>query len=419
MATQEHRGGRHVAVIGGGIVGTLCAWSLLRAGLKVTLIERDLFGKGCSTGNAGSVSAGSVAPLGMPGMWKQVPGWLIDPDGPLHIRSDHAIQVMPWLMRFLRASSPERVEAISHALKALTAPSLDIYREVVQAIDAPSLFESTGQLQVYTNEVACQKDAGGWALRRARGVTVQQVNAREIHDLEPAIGPQFTYGLYLPNEGMIVNPSRLVRRLAESFTAHGGVIKESAVKGFDVRGDKSIKILCDGGDVEPDNIVIAAGVWSQSLAAQLGDSLPLESQRGYHVSFPHSGINIKRTVVASEAKCFATPMEDGLRVAGTVEFGSPDAPASRRRVEALLRHSKGLFPSLSTTKYSDWMGNRPCMPDSLPVLGYASRFPSVVYAFGHGHLGITCAPMTSQVVTDLVIGKTTDIDLAPYSPSRF
>jgi len=410
---------RHVVVVGGGIVGSLCAWSLLRVGLKVTLIERDFFGRGCSTGNAGSVSAGSVAPLGMPGMWKQVPGWLFDADGPLHIRTDHALQVVPWLMRFLRASSPERVEAISHALKALTAPSLDIYRKVVQEIDAPSLFEATGQLQVYTSDIARQKDAGGWSLRRARGVAVQEVGHAEIHDLEPAVGPQFTHGIYLPNEGMIVNPSRLVRRLAENFIANGGFVREWNVKGFDIRGDKTIRILCDGGVEEPDSIVIAAGVWSQSLAAQLGDSLPLESQRGYHVSFPQSGINIKRTVVASEAKCFATPMEDGLRVAGTVEFGSPDAPASRRRVDALLRHSKALFPSLSTTKYSDWMGNRPCMPDSLPVLGHASNFPNVVYAFGHGHLGITCAPMTSRIVTELLLGRPAPIDLAPYSASRF
>jgi D-amino-acid dehydrogenase len=245
------------------------------------------------------------------------------------------------------------------------------------------------------------------------------VKASDIHELEPAVGPQFTHGIYLPNEGMIVNPSRLVRRLAETFAANGGVVKEWCVKGFEIRADKSIRILCDGGVVAPDTIVIAAGVWSQPLAAQLGDSLPLESQRGYHVSFPQSGIKIRRTVVASETKCFATPMEDGLRVAGTVEFGSPDAPASQRRVDALLRHSKGLFPSLSTAKYSDWMGNRPCMPDSLPVLGRASRFHSVVYAFGHGHLGITCAPMTSRVVTDLVLDRPVSIDLQPYSPSRF
>ena len=419
MAIQQNRAAQHVAVIGGGIVGILCAWSLLRAGLKVTLIERDLFGRGCSTGNAGSVSAGSVAPLGMPGMWKKVPGWLIDPDGPLHIRTDHALQVVPWLIRFVRASSRERVEAISHALKALTAPSIDIYREVVQEIDAPSLLETTGQLQLYTSDAARGNDADGWNLRRARGVTVREVDAGEIQELEPAVGRQFTHGIYLPNEGMIVNPSRLLRELAESFTARGGVVKEWGVKGFDIVADKSVRILCDGGIVGPDTIVIAAGVWSQSLAAQLSDSLPLESQRGYHVSFPQSGVNIKRTVVASEAKCFATPMEDGLRVAGTVEFSSPDAPASPRRVEALLRHSKRLFPSLSTAMYSDWMGNRPCMPDSLPVIDRASKFPSVIYAFGHGHLGITCAPMTSRVVTDLVLDRPVSIDLQPYSRSRF
>ena len=419
MTLETQATARHVVVIGGGIVSTLCAHALRCAGSKVTLIERDLFGGGCSTGNAGSVSAGSVAPLGMPGMWKQVPAWMFDPDGPLHIRPDHALQVLPWLVRFLKASTGQRVEAISHALNALTAPSVGLYREVVRQIAEPSLLEATGQLQVYRSEPARRKDAAGWALRRARGVTVQEVDAGEIHDLEPAVGPQFTHGIYLPNEAMIVNPSRLVRRLTESFIVGGGAVKEWDVKTLDVRGDKSIRIVCDAGLVEADCIVVAAGVWSRSLAAQLGDSLPLESQRGYHVSFPESAIEIGRTIVAAEAKCFATPMEDGLRIAGTVEFASPDAPASPRRVEALLRHSRSLFPALSSAQYTHWMGNRPCMPDSLPVVGHATNFPGVVYAFGHGHLGITCAPMTSRVVNDLILGRPAAIDLKPYSPSRF
>ncbi|KAF7962052.1 hypothetical protein AWV80_26105 [Cupriavidus sp. UYMU48A] len=397
----------------------LSAWSLLREGLQVTLVERDLFGRGCSTGNAGSVSAGSVAPLGMPGMWKQVPGWMLDPDSPLHIRTDHAIQVVPWLLRFLQASTPERVDEISVALKALTGPAVDLYRDVVKQIEAPSLLHTTGQLQVYSSEQARLKDSAGWALRRARGVTVQEISAKEISDLEPSVAPRYTHGIFLPNEGMIVNPSRLVRCLVESFVAYGGTVREWNVKGLDVRENGRVRVLCDGGVLAPDAVVVAAGVWSRSLAAQLGDVVPLESQRGYHVSFPQSGISIKRTVVSSEAKIFVTPMEDGLRVAGTVEFGSPNAPANHRRVEALLRHSKTLFPTLNTAEYTDWMGNRPCMPDSLPVLGVSSKFPSVIYAFGHGHLGITCSPMTSRVVTDLVLGRKPAIDLSPYSVSRF
>ncbi len=409
----------HVCVIGGGIVGTLTAWNLLQAGFNVTLVERDMFGLGCSSGNAGSVSAGSVAPLGMPGMWKQVPGWMLDPDGPLHIRGDHAIQVVPWLVRFLQASTPEKVESISHALKALTAPSIDIYRDVLAKIDAPSLMEVTGQLQVYCSETGLQKDSAGWALRRARGVTVQQVSAGQIRDLEPAIAREYTHGIFLPNEGMIVNPSRLVRRLGEAITMNGGKLMQSTVKGFDISGSKKVRILTDDGVIDPDAIVIAAGAWSGMLAEQLGDSVPMESQRGYHVMFPDSGIKIQRTVVASEAKCFATPMEQGLRVAGTVEFGSLNAPATERRVDALLVHSKKLFPTLRETKYTHWMGNRPCLPDSLPVLGRATNFANVFYAFGHGHLGITCAPMTSRIITDLVQGKQAGIDLTPYSAGRF
>ncbi len=410
---------RHICVIGGGIVGTLTAWRLLESGFKVTLLERDMFGLGCSTGNAGSVSAGSVVPLGMPGMWKQVPGWLMDPDGPLHIRGDHALQVLPWLVRFLKASTPERVESISHALKALTAPSVGIYREIVAKIGASSLLQVNGQLQVYSSDVARQKDAAGWALRRARGVVVQEVSAGEIRDLEPAIAPELTHGIYLPNEGMIVNPARLVRQLAESFVANGGTIKECLVKGFDIDGNRQIKVLTDQGTIQPDDIVIAAGAWSHTFASQFGDDVPLESQRGYHVSFPSAGIKIQRTVVASETKCFATPMEQGLRLAGTVEFGSLTAPANSRRVKALLRHSKTLFPDLDASTYTDWMGNRPCLPDSLPVVGRATNFANVYYAFGHGHLGVTCAPVTADIITSLVMDKQPAINLDAYSPTRF
>ncbi|WP_218511917.1 FAD-binding oxidoreductase [Variovorax sp. dw_308] len=419
MNTTYTKPVRSVAVIGGGIVGMLTAWSLLRSGFMVTVLERDLYGLGCSTGNAGSVSAGSVVPLGMPGMWKQVPGWMLDPDGPLHIRGDHAIQVLPWLVRFLVASGADSVERISHALKALTAPSLKIYQEVVDQVGARSLFEVTGQLQVYQSAEGLLKDAAGWALRRARGVEVRDVAAGEIRDLEPAVAHTFTHGVFLPNEGMIINPARLIKEVGVAFVQNGGRIEELSVQGFDVSADQQVRIRASGRLIESDAIVVAAGAWSHTLAAELGDSIPLESQRGYHVMFPESGVSISRPVVASETKCFATPMEFGLRVAGTVEFGSLDAPANSRRVEGLLRHSKSLFPGLETAHYSEWMGNRPCLPDSLPVIGRATKFPSVYFAFGHGHLGMTCAPMTSKIVSDLIGGKEPSVNLEPYRPDRF
>ena len=408
-----------VTVVGAGIVGMLCAWTLLREGFAVCVLERDRSGTGCSSGNAGSVSAGSVAPIGMPGMWRKVPGWMLDPDGPFHIQANYALKVLPWLARFVSASSPRRVDAISPGLKSLTSPSIALYQRVVKDIGAEELLKITGQLQLYRSEAARQADSAVWALRRARGVQVCEVDSGEIRDLEAGVSASYTHGIYLPNEGMMVNPARLVEKITEDFVRSGGIMRHCTVLGFDIGPSGPRRILTDDGDMLVDRLLIAAGAWSHALAAKLGSDVPLQTQRGYHVTLPNPGITLKRPVVATDKKVFLISMEMGLRIAGTVEFANLDAAPNYRRARSLLRHGKSLLPALQTEHYTEWMGNRPCLPDSLPVIGRSPRHRSVYYAFGHGHLGLTSAPMTSQIVKDAFIGKESSLDLTPYRIDRF
>lgn len=419
MSTDSKAAKPQVIVIGAGIVGMLCAWTLLREGFAVCVLERDRSGGGCSTGNAGSVSAGSVVPLGMPGMWRKVPGWMLDPDGPFHIQANYILKVMPWLARFVSASSARRVEEISHGLKSLTAPSIALYQRVVRDIGGEELLQTTGQLQLYRSEKARQADSGVWTLRRARGVQVDEVEAGEIRDLEPGISTSYTHGIFLPNEGMMVNPARLVEKITEDFVRSGGVIRHCTVLGFDIGPPGPRRVLTDDGAIPVDRLLIAAGAWSHTLAAKLGSEVPLQTQRGYHVTLPNPGMTLKRPVVATDKKVFLVSMEMGLRIAGTVEFANLDAAPNYRRARSLLRHGKSLLPALQTEHYSEWMGNRPCLPDSLPVIGPSPHYKSVYYAFGHGHLGLTGAPMTSQIVKDAFIGRESSLDLMPYRIDRF
>jgi D-amino-acid dehydrogenase len=410
-----------VIVIGGGIIGTLSACHLAQAGLRVVLMDADPDGLCCSTGNAGSISAGSVAPLAMPGIWKQVPGMLLDRDGPLTVRADYALQAAPWLLRFLRSSGRARVERTSRALLALNADAVARYRELAGRLGAPELVRATGQLQVYRSAEALAKDANGWRLKRAHGVRAREIGAGELHELEPAVGPQFTQGVFLPDEGMVTNPGRLLQALRADFIAAGGELvraRAASVTPFDGR----VAVGTDRGTYEAGKAVIAAGAWSHRLARGLGDRLPLQPQRGYHVVLSDPGFTLQRPVVFAEAKLFASPMEMGLRMAGTVEFGSLETPPNPRRAEALLRNGLKLFPQLAPgapADRTDWMGNRPCFPDSLPVIDTARHSRQVVYAFGHGHLGLTQAPATARLVTDLVLDRPPAIDPAPYGARRF
>jgi D-amino-acid dehydrogenase len=410
---------KRVVVIGAGIVGIATASYLRRDGHQVTVIDRLPPGEGCSRGNAGSLSAGAVVPLSMPGMLRKVPRWLLDPLGPLYIDWRYLPFVLPWLLRFVRAGAPPRVEAIADALKALNAKLFEAYGTLVKEAGCADLIRRDGTLYLYEHRADYAKDTRSWDLRRARGIPFEELGADEIRQLEPSLAPIYETGILIPGHGHCLNPWRLVQELARHLANTGGTILQGEVTDLQPRPDGPSRVVTSLGPIEADAIVVAAGAWSARLARRIGHRVPLESERGYHVTIADPGAMPRLPLTSMSGKFMATPMETGLRIAGTVEFKGLDAPADMRRAEALLIHARRMFKDLKTERTTTWMGQRPSLPDSLPVIGPSPRHPAVLFAFGHAHLGLTGAATTGKAVADLVAGRTPDFDLAPFRVDRF
>jgi D-amino-acid dehydrogenase len=407
-------------VVGAGIVGLCTAYHLQKAGWQVQVIDRGEPGMGCSAGNAGSLSTGSVVPLGMPGILKQAPGMLLDSSGPLSIPPHYWLAAAPWLLRFIKASTPERVAGIATALKPLVAPSINCHQEIMADVGAPDLIQVAGQLHVYPDRKALAKDSGGWTLRRQHGVRIEELGPDEIQRLEPQVGSHYKVGYFLPDQGMVVNPLRQAQAIAAWLAARGVTFTRDEVLDLQIEGQRATGVVCRQGLMQADHVVICAGAWSHILLSKLGYRVPLETQRGYHVTLADSGINLSRTVVAADRKIFAAPMEMGLRLAGTVEFGGLGRQATTRRAQLLLDYGKLIFPELkSTAKADTWMGHRPCLPDSLPVLGRAPAFEGLWLNFGHGHLGLTMSAVSGGLMARAMQELPVTADLTPYSIERF
>jgi glycine/D-amino acid oxidase-like deaminating enzyme len=414
------RGGRDsVVVIGAGIVGLCAAWQLLRRGADVTLIDRDEPGLGCSYGNAGALSFGSVAPLAMPGVMRDALSMLLDPAAPLRIPLDYLPKAAPWLWRFVRASRRDEVRRISQALSTLLANAIEKHLEILGEVGAADIIQRTGQLHLYPDETWLRKDAMSWRLRNDHGLRIERLGRDGILALEPEVGPDYEIGMFTPDQGMSTNPYRQVTAIAADFARHGGQIVRDSIVAIEVAGDRVRAVRGENASYACDHAVICAGAWSARLLTDLGYALPLESQRGYHVTIASPGITVTRPVVAADRKVFLTPMEDGLRAAGTVEFGGLARAPSRKRADYLVRDMARVFPRAQIpADWSFWMGHRPCFPDSLPVMG-PSRHRGLWLNFGHGHLGLTMSATSGDILARAICGEPSNVDLTPFSFERF
>jgi D-amino-acid dehydrogenase len=410
----------HLVVIGNGIIGTCIGAWLQRDGHAVTFVDPLEAGEATSFGNAGSLTSSPSLPLGQPNTWKSVPRYLLDPLGPLAIRPSYLPRILPWLLRFLRHSTEAEVIRIAKATGALQAPVFEAYEPLLQRAGGTSLMDRRGCLFVYSSEAARERDRWALDLRRRLGAELREVGADEVASLEPALAGRFPCGILAPANGQIFDPSALTKAIFARAVEDGATSRRTRAKGVRTVGDRVTGVtLEDGGEIGCDGVVVASGAWSGAIAEALGVDVPLETERGYHVTIRSNPPSLTRVVSVPERSVFVSPMRMGLRIAGTVEFAGLAAPPNWKRADALVTIGRELFPNLDTSDTSRWMGHRPSLPDSLPVIGPAPKLANAWLAFGHGHLGMCLGATTGREIANLVAGRPTEVDLTPFAATRF
>lgn len=409
-----------VLIIGAGVVGLGCAFQLWKDGHVVTVVDRDPEGDKASFGNAGGIGITEVVPAAVPGVFWRVPGWLLDPLGPLALRPGHAPRLLPWLWRFSRSAAPGEVARISAALAAL---NLRVYDDLLPMLAQTGLsgeLHRKGALSVYESEAGFRRDGAEWELKRSLGIETEELSGDAARRLEPALGPIVRRAIFTPQWSHVSDPKRIVDGLSRWLQGQGVEILTGEVTDIEASGSSPVSVrLRDGRALASDRVVVAAGAWSGALARRLGDPVLLESERGYNTTLPAPGIALEREIIFAERKFTATPLSCGLRIGGAAEFAGLVAAPNYRRSRALVTLASRYLPGLATAGGTEWMGHRPATPDGLPVIGASPRQPRVFYAFGHGHVGLTQAATTGRLIADLVRGKPPAIDLGPYAIGRF
>lgn len=411
---------KRIAVLGAGAVGVSTALYLQRDGHDVVLIDQDEPGSGASSGNAGLIQCASVIPVASPSTVKAVPKMLLDANQPLVIRWRHIPTLLPYLLRFLAESSSQRFERNSCALATIIPLAYTHgYRTLVEAASIQHMIRDGGELQIFETDEAFNAAEATRRVRRALGVRVEVLDASQVQELEPALSPGVRHGALLPDAYQTVDPHLFVKSLAEHFTANGGQFIKARLDDLNVHGTQSVTLRTSQGVVNTDEAVVALGAFSKSWVKRLGENVPLDSERGYHLMLPQPGVKLNRAIISGEYRFALSPIGDGIRLAGTAELARVGAPPRYDRARRLLPHAQRLLPGLSNQGQTEWMGHRPSTPDSLPVIGRSTRHGNIYYAFGHGHSGLTLGGMTGRLIADLAAGRTPTVDLSPFSIARF
>ena len=404
-----------IAVVGAGVIGLAVAEALCNEGLEVVLIDPELPGSGASYGNAGTIADYAVMPVGTPDVLKSLPSLLFNRNSPLAIRPGALGALAPWLMRFARQSLPGPALRNATALAGLLAGAKELWQHLAARIGGLDLMRAEGCLYLYETERAVKAAERDMDLRRSLGVEVDLLAPHELAALEPGL-PGMAGAAFFPNAVFLSDPGAMVDRLAQAALQYAGMLTgrvESLTRQFD-----GVILEGEGFRLHAKQVILAAGAHGRALARMAGDRLPLDTERGYHIEFDMDRPLLNRPCCPTARGFYLCPMSGRLRVAGTVELGGLTAPPSPHRVERLLDGARQIFPFLQEPD-RDWMGFRPSMPDSLPVIGPSRLGPEVIHAFGHGHIGLTLAPVTAGIVTDLVMGRAPDRDIQPFRADRF
>ncbi|MGV1757342.1 NAD(P)/FAD-dependent oxidoreductase [Rhizobium sp. A22-96] len=408
-----------VIVIGAGVIGLSAAIAAQARGLTVMVVDREGPAAGASAGNAGAFAFTDILPLASPGILKKAPKWLLDPLGPLSVPPAYALQIAPWMFRFWRACQPSRVAAATAAQTRLMDLSKVELEPFLAATDTLSMLRKEGNLQVYESEAEFRASLPGWEVRRNHGIEFQHLKSDEMAAIQPGLASRFILGTFTPGWYSIADPKLYTLALAQHFCSRGGPVETAEISALrPVSGGVEV-VAMDGKVHEAGKVVLAAGAFSHQIAQTLGERIPLETERGYNTTLPADAFDLRTQVTFGGHGFVVSKLSTGIRVGGAVELGGLTLPANFRRSEAMLQKARSFLTGLKPEGGVQWMGFRPSLPDSLPAIGRAGATPDVLYAFGHGHLGLTQSAGTARLVADLLTGQTPPIDLASFSPQRF
>lgn len=391
-----------IGIVGAGAIGVSAALALQRRGYTVKLFDQGEPGGGASSGNSGIIATSEVIPFNRPETLRALPGMLLDPRSPLSVRALSVLAHVPWFARFALASLPANSARATHQLALLLASAGAAWREIVKDTDAAPLLVSKGWLKVHSNP---QSLAAGWRLAEMQaefGIESQLLSASAMRSLEPALAAGLAGAVFYPEVMSLRSPLRAIELLAQHFVSNGGTFTHDQVSAISQTGTAVIIETANAGRHVFERVVLACGAWSGRLASMLGEQVNLKTERGYHSMLTHPPITLTRPVTVSSPGYTMAPMIDGLRIASGVEIANLTAPAEWRRIRAMARHAATIVGGLDSAPLSEWLGCRPSMPDSIPVLRYASAANRVVLAFGHGHLGVTLGPSEANRIAALI-----------------
>ncbi|MDX8537661.1 FAD-dependent oxidoreductase [Mesorhizobium abyssinicae] len=415
----RERGEREdIAIIGGGIIGICAATYLTEAGRNVTIFDRTGICEETSSGNAAAFAFTDVLPLAHKGMMRQLPTWLADPLGPLTIPPAYLPKLLPWLIRFWRAGRGDRYETSLAAQAAMMRLAEAEWMGLLDRSGTRPMLREDGSLELYESEAEFRASLSGWAARERYGIGFNHVEGAEMAALQPGLSPRFIKATFVPGWKTVADPKLLGKAVWAHAERLGARFEHARVARIAAGADGATIVLADGSTRKANQLVIAAGAWSHLLARDLGERIPLETERGYNTTLPKAAFDVRRQLIFSGHGFVITPLETGLRVGGAVELGGIERPPNFARSKAMLEKARRFLPGLDPSGGREWMGYRPSLPDSLPVIGRA-RAPNTFYAFGHGHLGLTQAAATGRLIRDLVLGQAPPVGLAPFSPQRF
>ena len=409
-----------VGVIGAGIQGVCIALCLIKKGYQVTIIDRDDPAvHSASYGNAGHFSPYASVPTNRPDILGDIPSMLLNSTGPLALKWNYVPKMIPWFLKFIKNCSTKNMMHTAKYMHQILDLALPAYDELFEDIDVSELVESKGIMYFWTNKDLKSREME-IKIRNQLGIKQQLLTPHEIHDLEPHINKIYHGGVLYPDAKHAKNPKKILLKLFDLFKNKGGKFEKENVQSINFTSDNKPMIKTNLNTYYFDKAVIACGAFSKKLTDQVDEKIPLDTERGYHVHFKGYNHLLSRPIIFLNRGFGITPMEQGLRVVGTVEFGGLKNPMSKKRILNLINNAKYLFPDLKERKHEDeWLGFRPTLPDFLPVLGPSKNHKNLFYSFGHHHLGWTLGAISGKIISSMIAGENTNLDLNPYNSKRF